>query len=46
MKAKLVFSITLSREMRIGETPTRFASGWRKCKITLVPAASIFNSLW
>ena len=37
MKAKLVFSITLSREMRIGETPTRFASGWRSAKSRLCP---------
>jgi hypothetical protein len=32
MKAMLVFLITLSRQMRIGGTSKRFASGWRSAK--------------
>ena len=39
MKAKLVLSITLSREMRIGETVQAFVKWLEKCKITLVPAS-------
>ena len=46
MKAKLVFSITLSRATRIGETLHAFVKWLEKCKVTFVPAASIFNSLW
>ena len=35
MKAKPVFSITLSRQMIIGETSPRFASGWESAKSRL-----------
>ena len=32
--------------MRVGETFTPFRKWMEKCKVTFVPVAPIFNSLW
>jgi hypothetical protein len=46
LKAKLVFSITLSRAPRIGGDFPALVKWMEKCKVTLVTGSSIFNSLW